>query len=71
QLEAIGMLETPEHPVTGRHVVPGIPWRLTNGPNGIQRVAPMLGEHTDEVLTTMLGFSDDQVAAMHASGALP
>jgi len=69
QLAAIGMLEQPEHPVTGRYTVPGIPWRLANGPNGLRRPAPMLGQHSDEVLAE-LGFSAEQVAALKAAGAI-
>ncbi|MEZ5233197.1 MAG: CoA transferase [Acidimicrobiales bacterium] len=53
QLEAIGMLERPEHPVTGARTVPGVPWRLRNGPNGLRRPAPLLGQHTDEVLAEL------------------
>ncbi|MEZ5263400.1 MAG: CoA transferase [Acidimicrobiales bacterium] len=70
QLEAIGMLERPEHPVTGARTVPGVPWRLRNGPNGLRRPAPLLGQHTDEVLAE-LGFDDAEVAALAARGALP
>ncbi|MDH4077706.1 MAG: CoA transferase, partial [Acidimicrobiia bacterium] len=69
QLAAIGMLEQPDHPVTGRHTVPGIPWRLINGPNGLRRPAPTLGQHTDEVMAE-LGFSPDEVGALKACGAL-
>jgi len=32
--------------------------------------SPLLGEHTDEILRQVLGFSDHQVAEIHGSGAL-
>jgi formyl-CoA transferase len=32
--------------------------------------SPLLGEHTDEILRSVLGFSDHQVADIHKSGAL-
>jgi formyl-CoA transferase len=35
----------------------------------VQR-SPLLGEHTDEILRSVLGFSDHQVAEIHKSGAL-
>ncbi|MDA3038006.1 MAG: CoA transferase [Actinomycetota bacterium] len=70
QLAAIGMLEQPHHPATGRHTVPGVPWRLANGANGLRRAAPLLGQHTDEVLAE-LGFSPPQVDALRSSGAIP
>lgn len=61
QLEAIGMLERPEHPAVGERTIPGIPWRLRPGPNGLRRPAPLLGQHTVEVLTDLLGYSLDEV----------
>lgn len=64
QLDAIGMLARPVHPVTGDRVVPGLPWRLHRGPNGVRRPAPQLGEHTDQVLTDLLGLSTDEVDAL-------
>jgi crotonobetainyl-CoA:carnitine CoA-transferase CaiB-like acyl-CoA transferase len=69
QLAATGMLERPDHPVTGRRVVPGIPWRLRNAPNGLRRPAPLLGQHTDEVLAE-LGFADDEAAELARAGAV-
>ncbi len=68
--EAIGMLERPHHPLTGDRVVPGIPWRLRDGPNGLRRPAPLLGEHTVEVLTEVLGFAPDAVHELIARGAV-
>ena len=71
QMAAMGMLEQPEHAVTGVRPVPGVPWRLRNTPNGLRRAAPALGQHTTEVLTEVLGFSTAEVAALAAAGALP
>ncbi len=70
QMRAIGMLERPEHPLTGARVIPGIPWRFRNRPNGLRRPAPMLGQHTDEVLAE-LGFDRDAIDRLAAAGALP
>ena len=70
QLEAIGMLERPDHPAVGRRTVPGIPWRLTNGPNGLRRAAPVLAQHTEEVLTELLGYSVEEVVRLTECGAL-
>ena len=70
QMAAIGMLERPEHPLTGARVIPGIPWRFRNRPNGLRRAAPMLGQHTDEVLGE-LGFDRDAIDRLAEAGALP
>ncbi len=70
QLEERGMLERPVHPVTGAHVVPGIPWRLAAGPDGIRRPAPKLGEHTREVLVEVLGYSPGEVEELFGADAV-
>jgi formyl-CoA transferase len=51
-----------ELPMTG--IVP----RFTETPGSIRHVGPELGEHTDEVLTELLGFGESQLADLHASG---
>lgn len=68
--EEIGMIERPDHRVVGRRVLPGIPWRITPGRNGIERAAPCLGEHTAEVLIDVLGYSSDEIAHLLAKGAV-
>jgi formyl-CoA transferase len=32
--------------------------------------APLLGEHTDEILRSVLGFSDKEVVEIEGSGAI-
>ena len=51
-----------ELPMTG--IVP----RFTETPGSIRHAGPELGEHTDEVLAELLGFGDEQLADLHASG---
>lgn len=63
QLAAIGMLERPAHPRTGDRVVPGIPWRLDRSPDGLRRPAPLLGQHTEEVLD-QLGYGPEEIEAL-------
>jgi crotonobetainyl-CoA:carnitine CoA-transferase CaiB-like acyl-CoA transferase len=70
QLEAGGMLEQPDHPRTGKRVIPGVPWRLASGPNGLQRPAPLLGQHTDEVLADLLGYASDEIDDLAARGVV-
>jgi crotonobetainyl-CoA:carnitine CoA-transferase CaiB-like acyl-CoA transferase len=45
------------------------PIKLSDSPADVTR-SPLLGEHTDEVLRQVLGFSDHQVAEIHASVSL-
>jgi len=41
---------TVEHPVEGAMSALGIPVKLSETPGGVRRPAPLLGEHTDEIL---------------------
>jgi crotonobetainyl-CoA:carnitine CoA-transferase CaiB-like acyl-CoA transferase len=68
-LEALGFLERPEHPITGSLVVPGVPWTTTRAPNGLQYPAPLLGQHTVEVLQE-LDFDQEQIAGLLERGVV-
>lgn len=52
----------------GEVVYPGAPFRLAACPSGIRRLAPRLGEHNDEVLSDLLGYSVDRRAALRCAG---
>jgi crotonobetainyl-CoA:carnitine CoA-transferase CaiB-like acyl-CoA transferase len=56
------VLET-EHPVLGRLRTLGSPIKLSETPADPSRRAPLLGEHTEEVLREF-GFSDAEIAAV-------
>ena len=43
---------------------------MSGTPCEVRSAAPVLGQHTDEVLTGLLGYSAEEVAAMRAQGAL-
>jgi formyl-CoA transferase len=51
------------HPVEGEMSALGIPVKLSDTPGAVRRPAPLLGEHTDEVLREA-GFSDEEIAAL-------
>ncbi len=52
------------HPQVGAQTHAGIPWLLTNAPNGVRSPAPLLGQHTDEILRDVLGYSDEAIAQL-------
>jgi crotonobetainyl-CoA:carnitine CoA-transferase CaiB-like acyl-CoA transferase len=58
-----------EHPSTGRMRQARPPERFEKTPSAISRVAPLLGEHTDEVLAES-GYTRDEIASLRAQGAL-
>jgi crotonobetainyl-CoA:carnitine CoA-transferase CaiB-like acyl-CoA transferase len=59
-----------DHPEVGRRTLMGAPWRLTHRPNGIGSYAPLLGEHTDEVLETLLQIGAKARAELRAAGVV-
>jgi len=66
---AVGMFEIHEHPQSGRVRHPRHPAQFTATPAALAGRAPLLGEHTDEVLGE-LGLDADRIAALRASGAI-
>lgn len=64
------MLCDVEHPGTDRLTqVTGIPVKLSKTPGQIRRRAPILGEHTREILN-QLGWDDQRIETLCASGVL-
>ena len=68
-LRATGTVVEVDHPTRGKYLSVGNPIKLSDSPSEVAR-SPLLGEHTDEILREVLGFSDHQVAEIHDSGAL-
>jgi crotonobetainyl-CoA:carnitine CoA-transferase CaiB-like acyl-CoA transferase len=63
------MLVEVDHPRAGLHQQIGIPVKLSATPGRISRPAPMLGEHTREVLHES-GFSPTEIDQLLADGVL-
>ncbi|WP_420446376.1 CaiB/BaiF CoA transferase family protein [Candidatus Poriferisodalis sp.] len=69
-LAARGLIERLAHPAVGQMSHVGIPWRLTEGTNGVRTPAPTLGQHTREILTEVLGLSLAEIDSLAKAGAL-
>jgi benzylsuccinate CoA-transferase BbsF subunit len=59
-----------DHPVLGRVHVMAPPFHLRATPPRVERAAPLLGEHTREVLTEVLGLPDSELDALEREGVL-
>ena len=58
-----------EHPKLGRIRSLGSPIKMSATPADASRRAPLLGEHTNEILTG-IGVSEPEIARLRASGAI-
>jgi len=67
--EQRGIMQTMVHPVHRPFKMPGWPVRVDGKPSRIAP-SPVLGEHTDTVLSDWLGLTADAVAVLKAEGAV-
>ena len=63
-LRATGTIVEVDHPERGKYLTVGNPIKLSASPTEVTR-SPLLGEHTDEVLS-QLGYAVEEIAAMKA-----
>jgi len=70
QVAARQALVEMDHPRAGKVRMVGAPVRLSETPGSVRTPAPMLGEHTDEVLRDLLGLGLAEVDALRAAGAI-
>ena len=50
--------------------IDGVASKLSESPGRVQGPAPLLGEHNREILTTLLGYSDEEVDKLYEEFAL-
>ncbi len=68
-LRARGAFVTIDHPELGELELVAPPWKMS-GREMPAACAPLLGEHTDQVLMEILGLSDADVATLRDSGII-
>jgi formyl-CoA transferase len=66
-LNARGQIHTIDHPTRGKFRLPGSPVHLSASP-APTTAPPLAGQHTDELLSEILGLSKDDVAALRGRG---
>jgi crotonobetainyl-CoA:carnitine CoA-transferase CaiB-like acyl-CoA transferase len=67
--DLVEQLPEAEHPHAGAYKLIPPPVRFAGAPQSVRRPAPLIGEHTDEVLTE-IGYQEDGIASLRKSGAL-
>ena len=68
-LRKTGTVVEVEHPTRGKYLTVGNPIKLSDSPSDVRR-SPLLGEHTEEILKTVLGLKDDEIQAARQQGAI-
>jgi crotonobetainyl-CoA:carnitine CoA-transferase CaiB-like acyl-CoA transferase len=68
QLRHRGLFEIEDHPLTGRHELPTLPFRMSGVECWLHRPSPTLGQHDDEVLGEVLGAAE--LAALRDRGVV-
>ncbi|MFQ5830019.1 MAG: CaiB/BaiF CoA transferase family protein, partial [Candidatus Methylomirabilia bacterium] len=70
QVKAREMIVERMHPVAGEVKTVGVPVKLSETPGSVLEPAPLLGQHTDQVLREYLGMEEAEIAALRQTGAI-
>jgi formyl-CoA transferase len=68
-LRDTGTVVEVDHPKRGKFLTVGNPIKLSDSPTEV-KPSPLLGEHTDEILKSIVGWSDTEIAAARREGAI-
>ena len=68
-LRETGTVVEVDHPKRGKFLTVGNPIKLSDSPTEVKR-SPFLGEHTDEILKSIVGWSDAEIESARKDGAV-
>jgi formyl-CoA transferase len=68
-LRKTGTVVEVDHPTRGKYLTVGNPVKMSDSVTEVKR-SPLLGEHTDEILRKELGYTEQDIAEIKASGAI-
>lgn len=70
QVMAREMIVEQQHPVLGKVQVAGIPVKMSGTPGRVGEPAPLLGQHTGEVLRELMGFDEHTIKSLKDEGVI-
>ncbi len=68
-LRETGTIVEVDHPERGPYLSVGCPVKLSDNDVVVER-SPLLGEHSDEILSDVLGYGSEEIAALKEAGAV-
>ncbi len=68
-LRETGTIVEVDHPERGKYLTVGCPIKLSDSAVTVER-SPLLGEHTEEILKDVLGYSDSEIDDIRVDGAI-
>ncbi len=69
QVQHLNAFTEVEHPRAGTLTVTNIPFRMSQTPGAIRRPAPLIGQHSEEILSEA-GLTPEQIQALKKRGAV-
>ena len=70
QLISRNMIIEVEQAMSGKVKVPGSLFKFSKTPGNVNYPAPLLGEHNQEILSEMLGYTEDEIANLSNEGVI-
>ncbi len=68
-LRQTGTVVEVDHPTRGKYLTVGNPVKMSDSITEVKR-SPLLGEHTEEILGRVLGYTEKEIAEIKTSGAI-
>jgi formyl-CoA transferase len=68
-LRDTGTVVEVDHPTRGKYLTVGNPVKMSDSITEVKR-SPLLGEHTEEILSKVLGYTAKEIAEIKTSGAI-
>ncbi len=65
-----GMFTEVEHPKAGTIKVPNFPVKFSETPGEIRTATPLLGQHNEEILSKVLGYTEEKIRNLEKAGII-